>query len=162
MAPGAFYLFAEVDAGNIVAQSNEPNNLMISELVSAKGTDVVLDWNATLLNAVATDKVAPPVAARSMAMVHTAIYDAVNAIEQTHSDYYVDAVAPKGASPEAAAATAAHRVLVNLYPTQTATFDTQLALSLAEVADGHVPRLCQKWAWNKFASRVAPNPRRFQ
>lgn len=135
VAPGAYYLLAEVDPGNTIAQSNEINNLD-SAFVSTKGTDVVLDWNATLLNAVATDNTAPPVAARNMAMVHVAIYDAVNAIDQTHSDYYVDAVAPQGASREAAAVAAAHRILVNLYPTQTATFNTQLALSLAEVADG--------------------------
>lgn len=76
VAPGAYYLLAEVDSSKTIPESNETNNLD-SELVSAKGTDVVLDWNATLLNAVATDRTAPPVAARSMAMVHGAIYDAV-------------------------------------------------------------------------------------
>lgn len=135
VAPGAYYLLSEVDPSNTVTESNEANNLD-SEFVSAKGTDVVLDWNATLLNAVAADATAPPVAARNMAMVHVAIYDAVNAIDQTHSDYYVDALAPEGASREAAAAAAAHRILVNLYPTQIAAFDKQLELSLAEVADG--------------------------
>jgi len=45
------------------------------------------------------------------------IYDAVNAIERTHVNYYVDAVAPE-ARREAATAAASHRILVNLYPTQ--------------------------------------------
>lgn len=135
VAPGSFYLFASVDSGKTIAESNETNNLD-SQLVSAKGTDVVLDWNATLLNAIASDKTAPPSASRIMAMMHVAIYDAVNAIEQTHADYYVDAKAPKGASREAAAATAAHQILVSLYPKQEAIFNQQLELSLAEVADG--------------------------
>jgi len=135
VAPGAYYLLANIDPGNAIAESNENNNL-VNTRVSTPGTDVVLDWNATLLNAIATDKTAPPVAARNMAMVHTAIYDAVNAFDQSHSEYFVDAVAPAGASREAAVAGAAHGVLVNLYPTQTTTFDTQLAMSLAEIPDG--------------------------
>lgn len=72
VAPGAYHLLAEVDSGKTIAESNETNNLD-SELVSAKGTDTVLDWNATLLNAVATEKTAPPVAAHNLAMVHVAI-----------------------------------------------------------------------------------------
>lgn len=135
VAPGAYYLIAKVDPGNIIVETDETNNLD-SQFASIKVTDAVLDWNATVLNAVAADRTTPPVAARTLAMVHVAIYDAVNAIDQTYSDYYVDAVAPEEASPEAAAAAAAHRILVDLYPAQTATFDTQLELSLAKVADG--------------------------
>lgn len=138
VAPGAYYLLANIDVDNAIAESNENN--LVNTRVSAKGTDVVLDWNATLLNAIATDKTAPPVAARNMAMVHTGIYAAVSIIDKLRSDYsdYLDAVAPEGVSRKAAAATAAHHLLVDLYPnpTQTATFDIQLGLSLAEVPDG--------------------------
>lgn len=135
VAPGAFYLLADIDADDAIAESNEKNNL-VNTRVSAKGTDVVLDWNATLLNAVATDKTAPPVAARNMAMVHAASYAAVYVVDQIHSNSNLDAIVPGGVSRRSAIAAAAHRVLVNLYPTQTETFDTQLELSLAEVADG--------------------------
>lgn len=133
VAPGAYYLLADIDGENAIAESNENN--LVSTRVSATGTDVVLDWNATLLNAVATDKTAPPLAARNMAMVHTGIYAAVSVIDQLSSNY-IDAVAPEGVSQRAAVAAAAHRVLNNLYPTQTATFDVQLGLSLAEVPNG--------------------------
>lgn len=99
--------------------------------------DVVLDWNATALEAVKSAGLLPPVATRNLAMVHTAIYDAVNAIEQTGSNYYVkDVVAPQGASREAAVAAAAHDVLVSLFPTQKATFDAAVTSSLAEIPDG--------------------------
>lgn len=103
----------------------------------AKDRDIVLDWNATLLETIKSERLLPPVASRALAMLHTSIYDAVNAIDKTHSSYYVnDIAAPSGASHEAAAAGAAHQVLVNLFPEQQATFDALLASSLAEVPDG--------------------------
>ena len=49
-------------------------------------------------------------------MVHCAIYDAANAVSKTHKVYKVQVEAPAGASAEAAAVAAAHRVLTNLYP----------------------------------------------
>ncbi|WP_156804809.1 CARDB domain-containing protein [Synechococcus sp. PCC 6312] len=98
--------------------------------------DVVIDWNAVLLDTIRRDQTPPPLAARNMAMVHAAIYDAVNAIEQDYAVYQVDVAAPTGASAAAAAAAAAHQVLVNLYPLQKTALDHQLAVSLAEIADG--------------------------
>jgi hypothetical protein len=133
VAPGAYYLLADIDGENAITESNENN--LVSTRVSATGTDVILDWNATLLNSVATDKTAPPLAARNMAIVHTGIYAAVSVTDQLPSDY-IDAVAPEGVSQRATVAAAAHRLLVNLYPTQTETFNEQLGLSLAEVPDG--------------------------
>jgi hypothetical protein len=58
--------------------------------LASDGSDTVLDWNATGLQAVRYDRSAPPIAAYNMALVHTAIYDAVNAIERTHQVYHVD------------------------------------------------------------------------
>jgi hypothetical protein len=71
-----------------------------------------------------------------MAMVHIAIFDAVNGIERTHLPYHVADAAPEGASVDAAAATAAHSVLVSLFPAQQETFDAALSASLDEVSDG--------------------------
>jgi hypothetical protein len=113
--------------------------------------DVILGWNASLLdvirdwttlsndpylNRVVTER--PPVAARNLAMVHAAMFDAVNAIEQTYQPYHVDLVAPEGASPVAASAAAAHRVASNLYtdPDELAVFDAALAEALGTVPDG--------------------------
>jgi hypothetical protein len=98
--------------------------------------NVVLDWNAAALAATIQAGNAPPVAARNMAIVHAAVYDAVNTIDQTHEPYATARQGPSDASPEAAAAAAAHRVLVEIYPNQQATFDAALATSLAAVPDG--------------------------
>jgi hypothetical protein len=71
-----------------------------------------------------------------MAIVQTAVFDAVNSFTNTYKNYHYAGLAPAGASIEAAAASAAYRTLVNLYPTQTVYFDSALATSLAQIADG--------------------------
>lgn len=96
----------------------------------------VTGWNATLLEAVRTDNTAPPLASRNMAMVHAAIYDAVNSISKKYSPYRVNIDAPAGASAEAATAAAAHRVLVSVYPAQAVKFNEAYASSLAKIPDG--------------------------
>jgi hypothetical protein len=49
--------------------------------------DVVTDWNSAALNAIRTDRTPPPTASRALAILHAAMYDAVNGISRTH-DYY--------------------------------------------------------------------------
>lgn len=98
--------------------------------------DMVLWWNDILLLAIRTDRTPPPRAALHMATVHIAVYDAVNPFYRTHEPHVVDVAAPAGAAPEAAAAAAAHRVLVQLYPRQRRVLDDALALSLAKVPAG--------------------------
>jgi hypothetical protein len=98
--------------------------------------DVILDWNATLINAIETSRMSPLLASRGMAMVHVAMYDAVAAVEPTYTFYAVpglaDAPPPAAhAFPEVAAARAADLVMDSLFPTQGATFDAQLQAFLA-------------------------------
>src|SRR5499433_816805 len=45
-----------------------------------------------------------------------AVYDAVNAVHRLYQPFYYSGIAPAGASGEAAAVAAAHRVLVNYFP----------------------------------------------
>ena len=98
------------------------------------GTDVVLEWNLNLLEAVRRDASTPPVASRIMAIVQGAVLDAVNAVQGTPG-YFVRLTAPAVVSAEAAVAAAAHRALVYYYPAQQATLDGQLAATLAGIAD---------------------------
>lgn len=106
------------------------------ELRELMATDVVLGWNETLLAAIRTASTAPPIASRAMAIVHISIYDAANAIDRTGAPYGVDLLASPLASKDAAVASAAHRALSALFPTQVATFDAALTASLAKVPDG--------------------------
>ena len=99
--------------------------------------DMALIWNEHAANAIFTVAGQPPPRGIiHLAMAHLAIYDAVNAI--TGYRFSVYAVRPNivfPASPEAAAATAAHDVLVALFPNQQADLDAKYAESLATITD---------------------------
>jgi hypothetical protein len=85
-----------------------------------RSVNPVVQWNKSLLSIVRTPGAQPPTIhpTRSFAILHAAIYDAVNAIDQTHAPYRVTvASVSRRASQDAAAAAAAHEVLVTLYPT---------------------------------------------
>lgn len=133
VAPGSYRLVAEIDTNNKISEGNENNNLT-SQLVSAPGTDVVIDWNAAALNAIQAEGEAgrgipPTTGSRLLAIMSTAIYDTVNAFMQTHNAYAVDRVAPTNASLEAAVAGAAHQILTTLIPKQARLLNQQLAYS---------------------------------
>jgi len=97
--------------------------------------DVVTDWNNALLNVIRLDLTAPPQASRAMAMTHLAVYDAVVSVTQTHDPYLGYQSLAGLTSVEAAAASAAHRVLSDLYPTHQSAFDSLLNTQLASVSD---------------------------
>jgi hypothetical protein len=105
-------------------------------IVKPAAADVVIDWNNVLLEAIRTNNVPPPRASRAMAIVHGAIFDAVNTIDRTHQPYHLQLTVSPGGNREAAASQAARDVLVNLFPAQQATFDSALASSLSSIPDG--------------------------
>src|SRR5262249_31438712 len=97
--------------------------------------DVVLHWNEILLQSLAGQPPRVPLA-RNLALVHVAVFDAVNAIDRSYEPYAAHVHASHGASPEAAAAKAAHDTLAALYPAQSATFDAALAQDLQGIPPG--------------------------
>jgi hypothetical protein len=101
----------------------------------AANAAVITTWNQVAVST-ATAAGASPAAFNYFAFTHLAMYNAVVGITGEYDLYRWDKHAPTGASPEAAAAAAAHRVLVNYFPAATTTLDTQLANSLALVPDG--------------------------
>src|SRR5262245_59761439 len=105
------------------------------------GPGAVRRWNAIAIDASGLDhtpvgpgesrvfgeQLGPARASRAMAIVHIAIFDALNAIAQRYQGYTdLRRVAP-GASQEAAVAQAAHDTLAALFPSQAASFDAALA-----------------------------------
>ena len=116
--------------------------------------DMVTDWNANTEQAILTAAQGPPAQGRFLAIVHAAIYDAVNGIEGKYAPYFVTESGPRGASSEAAAAQAAYTVLVTYYPTQKATIDAQLAHSLAKIP-GHQGRskyIARGLEWGEYVA----------
>jgi membrane-associated phospholipid phosphatase len=98
--------------------------------------DVVLEWNQRAVAAVGQARMNPVVGSRAMAITQAAVYDAVVAIDRSFEPYHAHVAASSGASPEAAAAQAAHDTLVFLFPAQAGTFDAALAADLADISPG--------------------------
>ena len=117
---------------------------------TARAADPVLEWNAITIDTIRARRLPPPRATRVLAMVHVATYDAVNGIEGTHEPYYVTRPATPGASPEAAAATAAHGVLSELFPDMAASYDADLADSLSRLPADSARH--KGVAWGRFVA----------
>ncbi len=104
--------------------------------------DAVTDWNAIASTAIVTNAGQPPqVSALNFAMVQGAVYDSVNAIDRGYEPYLVEPNASPTDSKEAAAATAAFRVLVGfadlpgLFPAQLPTLQPQYDAYIAGLPD---------------------------
>ena len=109
--------------------------LLAGVLPVAARADVVTDWSAIAAKSIVTK--GAPAGFIEWAIVHAAMYDAVNSIDRRHRPYKIEPTGPtEGASQEAAAAAAAHDALVGLFPAQSVTLDASYATSLASVPDG--------------------------
>jgi hypothetical protein len=110
----------------------------------------VRHWNEIALNANALDhtpvasgqnrvfgeQLGPLRTSRALAIVHIAMFDAVNAIAGGYKSYTSLGPAPFGSSMNAAIAQAAHDTLVALFPSQTPSFDEELGEDLGRIPDG--------------------------
>jgi hypothetical protein len=98
--------------------------------------DVISDWNAKA-QAIQTEKQLPPsTSAREMAILHVAMFEAVNAIDRRYAAYQLNLPAEPTCSKEATAASAAYAVLITLYPDKQSELDTALGSSMAGIAEG--------------------------
>jgi hypothetical protein len=101
-----------------------------------RAQNVVIDWNKIASTTIVTNaKEASVTSSVWFAYVQLAVYDAVNAVDHQYQPYVFTTQAPDDASKDAAAVAAAHRILVNYFPAQQASLDTQFTLSLAGISD---------------------------
>ena len=92
------------------------------------------------------EKLSSPVHGRTLALMHIAMFEALNAIDRRYQPYRLNLVTDRNTSREAAAAAAGHEVLVAQYPEQKAALDALLAQQLSAVPEGP-------------ATRTRPHPR---
>jgi hypothetical protein len=97
----------------------------LSSAAIAGDREVVIEWNA-LMEATVPNS-AGVTLPRGYAMMHIAMFDAVNSIEGGYTGYHVRIAVPGAASSDVAAAQAAHDVMVGLFPAATANADALLA-----------------------------------
>jgi hypothetical protein len=110
--------------------------LASTALAAPAGADVISDWNARADAIAAERRVTALPHAHNMALLQVAVFEAVNAVERRCVPHKLKLPSDKTASTEAAAAAAAHAVLLALLPEEQAKLDAGLASSLARVADG--------------------------
>ncbi len=107
---------------------------LCSSTLSAQ--NVVNDWNSIASTTIVTNAKEPSgTSGVWFAYVQLAVYDAVNAIDHQFQPYVFTTQAPAGASKDAAAVAAAHRILVHYFGAQQTSLDTQFTLSLAAISD---------------------------
>ena len=100
---------------------------------SGAEVNVALQWNQTSLEAVSNGTLGPPMVARALAIVHTAMYDAWTAYDEMAVGTRLGASLRRPsaehnlANKNEAVSFAAYRALVDLFPAQIARFDTRMA-----------------------------------
>jgi hypothetical protein len=123
---------------------------------SSSSSAIVLKWNQLLQSTL--PQPGNPLTPRFYSMTHIAMFDAINALEREFEPYRVRLRSGLGGSPTAAAAQAAHDVLVALNPSSASVYDEALAVDLGGSRSGfvrrgaeigaHVAREVLKWREN--------------
>jgi hypothetical protein len=102
----------------------------------AARADAVTDWNVKTCDLVTRSGLPTPPASRVMAIVHTSIYEAANAITKQYPAGAPQIDAAPGASVDAAVAAASRTALLKLLPLQQAEIESAYQAALTKVADG--------------------------
>lgn len=93
--------------------------------IEAVAADVVLQWNAAMLDLIKRKNISNLFGNRTMAMLHIAMFDSINGIQSKYSPY-LNGInkPPQSISPYVAAATAAYTILSRLYPSEQVVFES--------------------------------------
>ena len=105
-------------------------------LFAATPAEELSFWNDEALSIVRMDLVSPPKMSRAMAILHIAIFDAVNAVEREYEPYLFDAAVLEPVDLRAAVATASREVLRRVYPTFSSLIDEAYVDRMVQVPDG--------------------------
>lgn len=127
--------------------------------LGAAQPNVVLQWNGVMIDAIRVDNSGPTVSSRNLAILHTAIFDAVNSIARTHQPYRGFVATNGEASLEAAAVAAAHAVTTSLYPGITSRADLLRDEFLARHPS--TPAMSHGWEVGTEVARRALTSREF-
>lgn len=125
-----------------VFAENTANQYSVISTIPVAQSNAIVNWDAVTLLAIRDGNLSAPRASRALAMVHLAQYDAIMAVQSPKDAYQVHIAAPKGASVEAAADSAAMTVLNGLFPSMSKSINlamNQAILSLPKskgVTDG--------------------------
>jgi hypothetical protein len=102
---------------------------LLAGAISARA-DAVLDWNAVAAQTIFAAGRPGPTAVIDLAVVQAAVHDAIQAYDKNFEPYATEILDASG-SPDAAVAKATRDILVNRFPTKTASVDTAYTNYLA-------------------------------
>ena len=120
---------------------------LLAPAAAVRAEDEVLHWNRVATAEAAAAQTDPITESRAFAMLHVAMFDAVNAAEPRDTPYLDRRPAAPGASASAAAAVAAHDVLVQALPKLRAAFDRELETSLHALPQGKAKPTKPSGSW---------------
>ena len=102
---------------------------------SAASVNQVLEWNQIFIDTLIATNTANSSSQRLGAIVHTAIFDAYNGIQERYTPIFVHPGAHHGSSRRAAVIAAAYTALVGLFPSRQPELDASYAASLAALSE---------------------------
>ncbi len=109
--------------------------LLVAVSGAAHGDDVISSWDAMLRDAIRETGGGPCPIARTGAMMHIAMFEAMNSIQGGYTPYLGTLPNAEGASRRVAAAKAAHQILCAAYPSMEAEFDAKLSQAMSREPD---------------------------
>src|SRR5829696_6321963 len=104
--------------------------IFLAATIGTARADVVTDWNQTTIEVMKVAKVGGNPWSRTLAMVHVAMSDAINSVQNRYTRYVTTVPAVPEASAEAAAAAAARQILLQLFPSQKTMIEDAYGNSL--------------------------------
>jgi hypothetical protein len=109
--------------------------LVTATAAAGASADVITDWNTTAYQVMQVANVTGAPSARTLAIMHVSMADAVNTVQNRYTRYAYKGKVLSGASPEAAAISAARSALLALYPAQQKMIEDAYAVSMRAIAD---------------------------
>ena len=109
--------------------------LVVATPSSSVRADIITDWNQAAIAALVQAKLPTGAPTRALAVMHAAMFEAVNSIEPRYAPYGASLNAPNGASAVAAASAAAYRVLADVLPGQSAALEARHKALTANLAE---------------------------
>ncbi len=110
--------------------------MLLAFIDTSARADIVIDWNVTALRLTQSVQAPGGVQSRALTMMHVAMSDAINTVQNRYTRYAATMPLAPSASAEAAAASAARQILIHLFPKQNEMIEQAYAASIKIIPDG--------------------------
>src|SRR5262245_40880368 len=109
--------------------------MLLTFVATGARADVVTDWNVVAMRLTQSVQAPGSLQSRASAMMHVAMSDAINTVQNRYTRYAATMPLASGASAEAAAASAARQVMLQLFPKQKETIEQAYTESIKTIRE---------------------------